>query len=150
MAAHKINGVDVEVIRTAVLKIEQRDGLCHPAALVAAAKSKRSPLHDLFTWDDSEAAKNWRTHEARNVIRRIEVVEGESVGPMPAFVHIRSVTEEGVQSGYMSTIPALASDHRDEVIADVAKQLSGLRARYRHLSEFEPVWEAIDNAAVAA
>jgi hypothetical protein len=146
MEDRRINGVDVSVIKSAVEDIERRDGLCHPAALVAAAKAKRSPLHPLFTWDDSEAAGNWRTHEARRVINRIEVIRTDTETPMPAFVHVRRVTEDGVQDGYMSTVKALASDHRDAVISDVAKQLAGLRARYKHLTEFQDVWEAVDEA----
>lgn len=144
MDDRRINGVDVSVIKSAVEDIERRDGLCHPAALVAAARSKRSPLHGLFTWDDSDAAHRWRAHEARNVINRIQVVRNDLTGPMPAFVHVRCITEDGVQDGYMTTARALTSDHRDAVLADVAKQLAGLRSRYKHLIEFDGVWEAVD------
>jgi hypothetical protein len=150
MEDRRINGVDVQVIKATVEEIEQRDGLCHPAALVAAAKPKRSKLHDLFTWDDSEAASKWRTHQARNVINRIQVIRSDTKEEMPAFVHIRQISEEGVRDGYMSTVRALSSDHRDQVIGDVARQLAGLRSRYKHLSEFQPVWDALDQVEVAA
>ena len=150
MDDRRINGVDVTVIKAAVEDIEQRDGVCHPAALVAAAKAKRSPLHDLFTWDDSEAASRWRTHEARQVINRIRVIREDTNEPMPAFVHVRCITDNGVKDGYMSTVRALASDHREAVISDVAKQLAGLRSRYKHLSEFQAVWDALDQMEVLA
>lgn len=146
----KIGNVDVEAIRSAVENIERRDGLCHPSALVAAARPKRSPLHTLFTWDDGEAAAKWRTHEARNIIRQIRVETDDDDDATPAFVHVREITVEGVRSGYMSTVRAMASDHREQVIADVQKQLAGLRSRYKHLSEFDAVWEAIDQAVEVA
>lgn len=145
----KIGSVEVEAIRTAVEGIERRDGLCHPSALVAAARPKRSPLHRLFTWDDGEAAAKWRAHEARNVIRQIRVETGDD-DAIPAFVHVREITSEGVRSGYMSTVRALASDHREQVIADVQKQLAGLRSRHKHLREFDAVWDAIDQVTAAA
>lgn len=150
MDDRRIRGIDVEVIRATVERIEQRDGLCHPAALVEAAKPKRSPVHDLFTWDDTQAAANWRTHEARRTINQIRIVPAEDEAPIPAFVHVTRLTESGVENGYMSTVRALSSEHRDAVIADVAKQLAGLRDRYKHLSEFQPVWDAVDGALETA
>lgn len=148
-----INGVDVETIRKVVEGIERRDGLCHPSAFVAASRPKKAPTHGAFQsedWDDRVAGPKWRTHVARNIIRqvRIEVPE-QPAAEMPAFVHVRRVTDEGVEDGYMSTVRALRSDYREAVLDDALKQLDGLRRRYEHLSELSPVWAALDDTTSA-
>ena len=145
MPPETLTGVDVTVIAKAVQRNERKHGQCHPAQLVETARSERSPLHPLFTWDDTVAAGQWRTHQARLVINRIRVVvdeEAKKVAPM--FVHVSTVTDEGVANGYMTAQKALASPARDQVLRDAVSQLAGLRRRYESLTELAPVWQALD------
>jgi hypothetical protein len=144
MTPEKINGVKTVTIANAVKRIERKHGVCAPGMLVEAARSERSPLHPLFEWDDTKAASDWRTHQARMVISKIRVVVEEQETPVPAFVHVRQITDEGVSEGYMSTARAMAGPTRDAVIRDALSQLQGLRRRYESLSELAPVWQALD------
>src|SRR5580765_883545 len=41
--------------------------------VVEAAKEPTSRLHGFFTWDDSVAAKKYRLHEARQLIKTYEL-----------------------------------------------------------------------------
>jgi hypothetical protein len=145
MAEQTINGISAALIQRTVEKLEREHGVCHPAMLVKAARPKRSPLHDLFTWDDADAAERWRIEQARRVIRTIRVIHGNQPEVAPAFVHVTRVTDEGVQDGYMSTVRALAGDTRDGVLRDALAQLNGLRRRYQQLSELQTVWDAIED-----
>lgn len=144
MSPEKINGVKTAVISNAVKRIERKHGACPPGLLVEAARSDRSPLHRLFEWDDNKAASDWRTHQARLIINKIRVVVDEERPAVPAFVHVREITEDGVIEGYMSTARVMASPARDGVLRDALSQLQGLRRRYEALSELAPVWEALD------
>lgn len=80
-------------------------GILKPEAVVAAAKSPKSPLHDLFTWDDSEAAHAYRLWEARHLIARVKVtieIAPEQQVKVRAFHQLES--EEG---GYRPVVVIL-------------------------------------------
>src|SRR5690606_25037488 len=54
--------------------VEERDGAVTPDDVLAAAKPKRSKLHDWFEWDDSEAAHKYRLNQAAYLLRSINIV----------------------------------------------------------------------------
>ena len=51
----------------------ENDGELTPVKVVESAKKKNSPLHDYFVWDDNDAAKLWRLHQARLLFGYIKV-----------------------------------------------------------------------------
>jgi hypothetical protein len=69
--------VDANVVGHALEDIEETMGKVTPQALVKKAEAKTSPLHPLFEWDDTKAAARFRDHQARNVIRSVQVVVSE-------------------------------------------------------------------------
>src|ERR1044071_2827696 len=48
-------------------------GLLTEEAIVTEARAKKHPLHSRFTWDDTDAAKQWRLEEARTLIRSVYI-----------------------------------------------------------------------------
>ena len=48
-------------------------GKLTPEVIVSEAKSKTSPLHSFFQWDNKLAAEQWRMQQARIMINNIEV-----------------------------------------------------------------------------
>lgn len=56
-----------EIYRNELLKISKTKKLT-AENILDEAKKKKSPLHDFFDWDDSEAAGKWRLHQARLLI----------------------------------------------------------------------------------
>jgi len=61
----KKNGVVDELTRIA----NKHNGLLRPADVIEAARPVGSPLHTRFTWDDTEAAHQYRLWQAREIIR---------------------------------------------------------------------------------
>lgn len=51
-----------------------------PESLLAAARKKRSPIHDLFEWDDEVAAEAYRLEQARYFLRSVWEVPVDSDG----------------------------------------------------------------------
>lgn len=51
----------------------EKDGRLDPADVVEAARDPASPLHGYFEWDDTEAARQHRLGQARQLIRRIKI-----------------------------------------------------------------------------
>lgn len=59
---------ELEAIRAA-----NPDGELRPEEVIDFARNPNTELHQSFTWDDSEAARQHRLEQARRVIRRVVV-----------------------------------------------------------------------------
>lgn len=78
-----------------------KGGVLTPQAVVEAARDPRSPLHDRFTWDDSEAANKQRLHEARTLIRSVKVVITTNRVQVKAPVYVRDPQASAKEQGYL-------------------------------------------------
>lgn len=140
-------GVPVDLVAQAISTIEAQHGTIDPERLVEMARPKKSPLHPLFDWDDTVAARKWRVHQAKLTIRAVRVFYPENPDrKVPAFVYVRQVEEEE-KPGYMTTARALGQVRtRDSVLDDALYGLNNLRRRFDGLRELASVYEAIDEA----
>ena len=78
-----LGGVKAEVVGRTVERLAGRRGGITPAVLVKEAQKQRSPIHQCFEWDDTEAAKKYRIVQAQYILRQIEiVVEREDAAPL--------------------------------------------------------------------
>lgn len=76
-----------------------------PEVVVADATPKNSVLHDLLTWDDKQAAHQFRIEEARSLIRRVIYVQGPStVLQIRAPYFVRDPDLASREQGYTTTI----------------------------------------------
>jgi len=100
-----IRGVSADVVSAELAKLCSSDGI-RAADVVAAAQSPDSPLHPCFTWDDSEAAKQWRLEEARALIRNVRVVRDDTPDRM-VYVHVPSPTG---RTGSYKPVEAVANN----------------------------------------
>ena len=136
--------VDPNYVGRVIEEIEERDGFCHPGALVNEARPDKSPLHDMFEWDDHAAAEEYRKGQARRVISSLTLV-GSEVKDAPAFISVRISAEEG---SYISTEKARSNPaYMDFALMEAKRQLTYLRRRYGLLQDLKKVWDAIDEEA---
>lgn len=70
----------------------KRDGQLTASGILKEAKKKTSPLHSLFEWDNTLAAKQYRLAQARSVIKRANVSITE---PNKKIVHVPVKRGEG-------------------------------------------------------
>lgn len=115
-----------------------------PAAVLEAAHEPKSPLHKLFTWDDSKAAREYRLWQARRVIGAIEVVYVD--GPSEP-VRYMQVTERagGGTTRYSTTHEVLSnSSQRNQLLLSALRDLVAFRSRYAVLSELSHFIPVID------
>lgn len=136
--------------------IEETEELVSPELIVQNAKKKRSPLHDFFTWDDTEAAIKYRIQEANYLLRHITVVvkfEGsDEEEDIKAFPNIKITQKDCQEQGYTTMeIVKKNTDYLDVLIEDAHNELTGWRNRYkqyRDLQKFEtkflPVFEVVE------
>lgn len=122
--------------------------LVPPEKVVELAEPEDSPIHEQFTWEDSEAAREWRIREARTLINHIVYVTGhDDEGNEQVSRAFLNVTERNGESqrGYVSdrivwSRPKLA----EQVIESAMRELAGWRDRYESYSELASAVAKID------
>lgn len=122
------------------------DGLIRPSAVVEYARDPNTLLHSRFTWDDTEAAEQWRLEQARKIIRvhvKMTMPDKLDVVSVRAYVSLPSDRKSG--RGYRSL--ATVMDHADlraELLDTAKRELRAFRRKYKTLTELAEVHSAID------
>jgi len=101
------------------------NGRLLPEDVIDAARNPNSVLHNYFTWDDSEAAHQFRLQEARALIKKVKVDlvrVDNAVVRVPSF--IRS-TEAGYRDIHAVTINK--PDHTAAILITLAQVETMLR-----------------------
>lgn len=110
-------------------------GRLTPDAVLQDARSKSSPLHDQFEWDDSEAAKQWRLSQARELIRSVRIEIQTETRIVSTVCYVRD-PGAGEEQGYVE-VAKLRDDKslaRDALMAEL-RAASALFERARTLAE---------------
>lgn len=99
-------------------------------ALVDASRSRNSPTHKLFQWNDAKAAEEYRIARARQLIGSVMIVveedkDGLPMKTAPAFVSLRVAGEsEKVERYYFPSRHAMSDDAlREQVLTEVDRRL---------------------------
>jgi hypothetical protein len=133
--AAQVAGEELERIRA------RHDGELEPAVVVKESRSRKSPLHGCFEWNDARAAQLHREEQARLLIRSVRIAE-DAAEPQRAYVNVK--TADG--SRYIPTSVAMADAlMRRQVLQDAMILLQGVRQRLSSLKRFERISTAIDN-----
>lgn len=144
-------------VQDEVLKVVAgMDDKAAPRALLEAAKSPDNPLHDYFTWDDSEAAERYRLAQAGTLFRRVklQIVRADPERREVAFETVRAVTSvpsdrsKTDSASYGRTTSVMNDeDRRASVLRGIVRDLIALRRKYATYSELHDIWVVIDDAA---
>lgn len=124
-------------IKQALEQIRSRagDGLLKPDDVVRAARRENHPLHRFFTWDNDQAAHQYRLFQARTLIRsvRLSVPDGSLTPPAPAYVALKADVSTG--GGYRRTEEIVDDVDLLEALKETAlAELRGWVKRYRALT----------------
>lgn len=125
-----------------LLALRSEHGRLTPDLVVNAARPADGPLHDRFTWDDSEAAERYRLDEARQLIRSVRVVYRRPNGDTARVRGWLSIDrpELGGQKSYEPAEQVLADPLTSKILLrQLERELAAMEAKYSHLSEFRQV-----------
>jgi hypothetical protein len=131
-----------KIVQDALLALKRR-GTITPERVVEAARDPKSPLHSRFTWENDEAAHQWRLQQARQLIRVcVSVVPGTNVNERVFVSLSRDSQKEG--GGYRVTADVLSdAELRAELLSEALKELDAFKHKYARLSELSLVFSAI-------
>ena len=131
----------VQIIETELRSIWETSGRLEPTEVVTLAADPEHPLHPMFEWDDTEAARRYRLGQARAMIRsvRINVVTADN-GNVDDFKIRAWVSARAAGTGQSGYLPEdevrMRPEQRDRVLRQMVRELNAYRRRYQHMSEF--------------
>jgi hypothetical protein len=118
-------------------------GVLKPNDVVDFASDPSTALHAQFEWDDSEAAREYRLHQARNLIRVMVTVLPNTVKETRAYVSL--VSDRSTDGGYRTMVDVLSDDdRRAELLKMALTDMRRWRDKYGELKELAAIFEAID------
>lgn len=148
------------IIEEAIGAVVRTEGHVTATLLLEAATKKGHPLHDYFTWDDSEAARKWRLAQAEAMIIGTKYIaylreEGpRSKKSAPALdgngrkISVRRYLPAHGAEGFRDRIEVLGDDESRRAI--IERKLETLRSWCRSvvdIDELAAVRRAIEELA---
>lgn len=141
---------------------EKHGGTITPEIILNEAKSKHSPLHSFFCWDNNAAANEYRRIQASLLIRRIKVtyhVADDRSVRVRAFVNVvepqdneepENIEGHGINARprgiYVGFESALKVDnYRDQMIRQCKRDVESFRSKYSAISEAAKIIDAMDD-----
>ena len=90
----------IQMVEEILKELAQRGELT-PSRVLHDAESPNSPLHGYFEWDDTEAAKQHRLHQARVLIRSVKVDVIVEERPVSVSYFVRDPEKPLEEQGYI-------------------------------------------------
>lgn len=151
--AAKVSQQDITIAAFEAL-IARHGGRIGPHTLLEEARDPSSPFHDYFTWDDDEAAEQYRLIQAGQLIRRwkgsvIRIDSEQKVVKVESVRRVQSPISQRTKGGdSYETVEQIMADptKREDMVRTVLKELSAYRKRYAQLLALADIWRAIDEA----
>ena len=128
-------------------RIGHKHGILTPHNVLEESRQTQAVLHELFEWNDSSAAEQYRLNQAQEIIGNLVVVritDDQPREPVRAFVNL--VPQENDQErGYLSIVKVLsAPEYTRQMLNTALSELQALRKKYQVLTELTSVFAAID------
>ena len=148
----RVNGIFGKLIPKDALRelrrLKRKYGRLTPEIVLDSARSTKSPLHDMFEWDDAVAAEKYRLSQARNLILNIRIKEATDDGVMYGRVFVRDVDDQG--SHYVEVDHVVSEGAADRIMGNAIRDLRSWMHRYNDLSSrlpgvFDAIYDVLDD-----
>jgi len=136
------------VVSLELQMLANKTGSLTAAAVVDAAKPKTSALHNHFEWKNTVAAEKYREEQARQLIRRVHIVNSKTDDDgTTRIVKVRALIHSAQRDAYvpMATV-VLDPKLREEFIERLNVNLRGVAKQLREFNMYSSVVTAIDGA----
>lgn len=118
-----------------------RDKKITPLELLDSAKSKKSPIHDFFEWNDGIAAEKYRIHQARTILNSISIVVDDGP-PIKAYFNLINENSDRV---YLTLETAQADENLwSQVVESALRELEHWRERYKTYKELSLITKDLE------
>lgn len=130
-------------IDTELQSLYDGKGILRAVDVVDYARDPETALHNSFQWDDTEAGKQWRLAQARNIIRVHVTIVGEPAQAVRAWVSLVPDRRQGA-GGYRSIVDVMSDTQmRHQLLEQARQDFRMWQRKYQALRELEPVFAAM-------
>lgn len=128
---------------------KQNDGILQPEIVVEEARRPSSPLHSKFTWDDTEAAHQYRIYQARNLIRVVvQMIPNTADSHERVWVSLKK-DRENEGGGYRTLVSVLSdNDLREQLLQQAFEDMEYFQEKYSKLQELTEIFSAMNTVRV--
>ena len=141
--------VSADIVGAEMEKIEKKEGAITSRNLLDAGRSKDSPLHPLFEWDDGKAAELYRLKQASDIITHITIKVSENENtPYRGWVNIiPSDDSKTTKAGrFINIRTAMENDEmRKIVLNNAVHEMEMFSVKYSKYKELSDVFIAMEN-----
>lgn len=85
--------MNIKEVADRLTELERENGQLDPVDVVEAARDPASPMHPFFEWDDTEAARQHRLGQARQLIRRVKIEVTVRDVPLQVVRYVRDPSD---------------------------------------------------------
>ena len=140
-------GVSAQVAGEHIETLLDEHGTVTPPLLLADAKSKTSPIHKAFDWNDASAAYAFRLAQARQFLNHLVAVVTTDDGKSREVRAFVNLIDDDEQQGYIDVNVVLGNaDLRGQWINVFHRRITALRREFADVKELAGVFEAIDQS----
>lgn len=152
--------VSADTVGGVLNRIEKEEGKVTKESFLEYSRNENSETHEMFEWDDSVAAEKYRLRQAGQIISQLEVtIVREDVQPreieaeiefndeptnISAFVNIAPKAPAAPATYYNINRAMSDESTRKQVIRNALFELQAFKRKYRNLTEFAELFEAIE------
>jgi len=132
-------------VQQAVNELYHRDGQIRASSLVEAARPDDSPIHSAFEWNDAKAGLEYRIWQARQWIKRVEIIiddRKETLVHVPVLITEASESKEGYYKP-LSVVRA-SSDEYGRAMFEVTTKLESAKKAYEMLKVLDRTTKKIN------
>lgn len=130
---------DKDKILDELQRVHKSRGILNPRDVVEFARNKKTELHKLFLWDDSDAAERYRIWQARSVINATVIVTKETGKTIHAWVSLQD--DRNADGGYRAIVDVMADPVlRSRLLAGALREMESFQKRYEDLEELASVF----------
>lgn len=140
--------VPAEVVGKHFEKLEKEEGCLTSKNVLDSARPEESPIHNIFEWDDSVAAEQYRLAQATKLICNLTVEIETEDKPIECRAFM-DVSEAKVGSFVNVQSAFQVEETRDIVLRRALNELIAFKAKYKNLMELKEVIEVIDKLTEA-
>lgn len=136
-------GINPDLAVAELERIENVYGSLTPEIILNASEPVDAILHDLFEWNDSRAAHNYRLQQARTILNNIEVkiISDGGAKNIPVYEVVTVSDERRYKHIQTLTLPEVA-----EVKAATVKELTRIKEKLSFYKDFNRTIEHLDSA----
>ena len=131
-----------------ILDVKNTQGLT-AKALVERAKDKKSPLHDLFEWNNKLCGHRWREQQARVLINEVKIkIDSKEIYAFENVeIYVENKEEGEIKEKQYKQYSEIIDDEvlRKQIILRAYKQLAYWKEKYSIYSEFSEIIESIES-----